>query len=162
CARVGLDLESPMPLHPLADADAFDDFSLLCLNAAGRYVVPGKDLDSFEDGQEITPANLPGYLRSQVYLPDGVTDVFVWVHGWQNKHAWALGNARRLFNAIGQVRAARAAVYPKLSPFVPGFVMVRWPSLSSPLPRGYREVRDRAAALTEEGEAEFFLASLLG
>jgi hypothetical protein len=34
--------------------------------------------------------------------------------------------------------------------------------MSSPTSWGYRKIRDRAAALTEEGDAEFFLASLLG
>src|SRR5262249_8299091 len=97
-----------------------------------------------------------------LYLPDKVTDVFVWVHGWRNSHADALANARRLFNGIVEVRKARPQAYLRLAPFVPAFVAVRWPSLSSPLPAGYRSIRDRAAALTEKGDAEFFLASLLG
>jgi hypothetical protein len=45
---------------------------------------------------------------------------------------------------------------------VPSFVAVHWPSVSWPTPKGYATIRARAAKMTEEGDAEFFLASLLG
>jgi hypothetical protein len=151
-----------MDLHALTDADSFNAFSLLCLNAAGQYVEPRDDLTEFRDGREIKPNEVPGYLKDRVRLPAGTTDVFVWVHGWRNSHASALGNVRRLFSAISQVKQARSAAYPRLDSFVPAYVAVRWPSMSRPLPGGYKRIRDRATALTEEGDAAFFLASLLG
>jgi hypothetical protein len=45
---------------------------------------------------------------------------------------------------------------------VPGFVAVHWPSSSLTTLSGYRKIRDRAKYMTSRGEAEFFLASLLG
>jgi hypothetical protein len=45
---------------------------------------------------------------------------------------------------------------------VPAFVAVHWPSQSPVTPKGYATVRDRAAAMTNNGDAEFFLAALFG
>lgn len=151
-----------MPLHRLPEAPEFNAFSLLCLNEAGHYVEPGDDLEYFRDGRVIHPAELPEFLKATVCLPPGVTDVFVWVHGWRNDDSSALSSARRLFHGLNAVYQARKAYYGQLSPFNPGFVAIRWPSWSSPLPEGYRLIRDRAKQLTEAGDAAFFLASLLG
>ena len=151
-----------MTKTPLPEAAAVSPLSLVCLNAKGRFVKPGKDLDEFSDGEEISPEGLPEYLRGRIVVPEGTTDVFVWVHGWQNSHRDALTSARRLFSGINLLYRRQAARYPRLGPFQPAFLVVRWPSKSSFLPRGYREIRDRAAQMTEQGEAEFFLASLLG
>lgn len=151
-----------MNLHPLAGGGSFQNFSLLCLNANGRYVEPRQELDEFRDGREILPDQLPAYLRQKIVLPQGVTDVFVWVHGWRNDHTSGLANARRLFQGIEKVWQARRGAYSQLDRFVPAFVAVRWPSLSNPLPSGYKAIRDRTTALTERGDAEFFLAALLG
>jgi len=153
-----------MTKTPLPDADAFNAFSLVCLNANGRFVKPGRDLDEFSDGDEITPDQLPNFLKERIVLPDGVTDVFIWVHGWNNTHQSALASARRLFNGIKLLAGRQPQRYPRLMPFVPAFVIVRWPSQSSMLEgeSGYKKIRDRAAQLTENGDAEFFLASLLG
>jgi len=153
-----------MSKTPLPNADDFNQFSLVCLNANGRFVRPGQDLDEFSDGAEITPDQLPNFLKERIVLPDGVTDVFIWVHGWNNTHQDAIGSARRLFNGIKLLADRQPQRYPRLTPFVPAFLLVRWPSQSSLLEgeEGYRKIRDRAAQLTENGDAEFFLASLLG
>ena len=105
---------------------------------------------------------LPEYLLQKVVLPPGVTDVFVWVHGWRTDLETANQNARRLFHAIEAVQAAHALRYPRLGAFRPGFLAVHWPSMSSATFSGYKRIRDRAKAMTDQGYAEFFLASLLG
>jgi hypothetical protein len=141
-------------LHPLSDAPEFNDFSYLRLNDRGAFIR--------DDGKPVSSAALPAYLDEHIVLPPDVTDVFVWVHGWRNDEERALRTGRRLFNAIAVQYARDAAHYPAVRRFVPAFVLVRWPSESSPLPAGYRRIRDRARKLTEEGTAEFFLAALLG
>jgi hypothetical protein len=151
-----------MRLHSLPYEDSFDDFSQLYLNSEGHYVEPGSDLDYFSDGAPVGVEDLPAFLKQKILLPKEVTDVFVWVHGWQNEHPWALACARRMFAAIQRLGGDGGNRYPSLDPFVPWFVSVRWPCLSSPLPAGYRKIRDRASQLTERGDAAFFLASLLG
>ena len=148
--------------RPLPLADDFNEFSLLCLNSTGRFVRLKDDKEDFLDGTEVTPDQLPVYLKERVVLPSDVTDVFVWVHGWRNTHEDALTSARRLFAGIRSVFNAQPTMYPKVRSFVPAFLLVRWPSMSSPLPGDYVRIRDRATGLTEQGDAEFFLASLLG
>jgi hypothetical protein len=154
--------KNAMTKTPLPNANDFNAFSLVCLNSNGRFVRPGKDLDGFTDGEEIKPDQLPTFLKERIVLPEGVTDVFMWVHGWQNTHQEAIGSARRLFNGINLLAKRQPQRYPRLTPFVPAFLVVRWPSQSSFLPEGYKTIRDRATQLTEKGDAEFFLASLLG
>ncbi len=146
----------------LPNAASFNDFSLVCMNANGRYVKPKQDLDDFSDGQEINPDQLPDFLKQNIVLPSGVTDVFVWVHGWRNTHKSALASARRLFHGIDLLAQRSPLRYPRLSPFVPAYLVVRWPSQSNILLNGYKKIRDRAMQLTENGDAQFFLASLLG
>lgn len=143
-------------------ANEFENFSLLCMNEDGRFVKPADDLDEFIDGFEVEPNDLPDFFKENIVLPDGVTDVFVWVHGWQNTHESALTNARRLFNGITELAERELQRYSKISTFNPAFIVVRWPSQSSVLPSGYRKIRNRAMQLIEDGYAEFFLASLLG
>ncbi|HYR27627.1 MAG TPA: hypothetical protein VEU30_04135 [Thermoanaerobaculia bacterium] len=141
-------------LHPLPDAPEFNDFSYLELNDRGAYIR--------DDGSQVPVADLTSYLHERIVLPKGVTDVFVWVHGWRNDRERAIRTGRRLFNAITVQQKRDTARYPAAAPFVPAFVLVRWPSESNPLPWGYRKIRDRARNLTEKGAAEFFLAALLG
>lgn len=69
---------------------------------------------------------------------------------------------RRLFHGINLLAQRQTLRYPHLTPFVPAFLVVRWPSQSWPTSDGYKEIRDRTMQLTESGDAEFFLASLLG
>ena len=147
----------------LPDSDpTFQDFSVLYLSATGSFVEPGKDLDGLTDGVPVSPDTLPSFLKRRIVLPAGVTDVFVWVHGWQNDQPTGIANCRRMFKAILSGASSDASRYPALRPFRPAFVGVRWPSMSSAGRKGYKRIRDRAAALTDNGDAEFFLASLLG
>src|SRR6185503_5532130 len=58
--------------------------------------------------------------------------------------------------------AAAGNKYLHLKSFTPWYVAVHWPSKSQPTLAGYSKIRDRAAAMTHQGDAEFFLAALLG
>ena len=151
-----------MKAHSLSANVSFDNYSFLVLNHRGRYLEPMADLREFSDALEIKPNDLPGFFQKFIVLPADVTDVFVWVHGWRNGIDEAVASARRLFASIVELARSRGRVYPLLSEFRPAFVAVHWPSMSRPGPIGYRRIRDRARKLTDEGEAEFFLASLLG
>lgn len=147
----------------LLDDETFDDFSVLYLNDQGRFVVPGGDLRELKDGKVVSTDNLPSYLKEKVVLPKGVTDVFIWVHGWRNGQPEALSAARKIFKGIIDLHKEKKDLYPNIKDlFVPAFLVIRWPSWSKPQSTGYSKIRDRAASLTDEGEAEFFLASLLG
>jgi hypothetical protein len=141
-------------LTPLPEAPNYGDFSYLKLNEKGAFVR--------DDGSLVAPDGLPAYLREHIVLPKDATDVFVWVHGWRNTEQGAVRSGKRLFQAIERQQRRDGSRYPAVRPFVPAFVLVRWPSESNPLPAGYRRIRDRAKSLTEDGAAEFFLASLLG
>ena len=104
---------------------------------------------------------LPGFLKRRIKLPPGVTDVFVWVHGWQNDELRATSTANRLFAALNTWFKREAGRYPKLGEVVPAFVAVHWPSNSMPGLTGYRKIRRRARSMTTLGVAEYFLAPSL-
>lgn len=140
----------------LPDGGDFREYSMLRMDASGRFVREAADGSLVV----VDPRSLPDFLDEVVVLPIGVTDVFVWVHGWRNDLDAAHANAARIFHAIGD--PGRSGRYPGLSGFRPAFVAVHWPSWSSPSPWGYRSIRDRARAMTDEGFSEFFLAALLG
>jgi hypothetical protein len=86
----------------------------------------------------------------------------VWVHGWQNDELRALSTAKRMFANLADWFARERVRYPRLGTVEPGFVAVHWPSSSLATLSGYKKIRDRAKYMTTQGEAEFFLASLLG
>jgi hypothetical protein len=149
-----------IPMTSLPDDVAFDRYSMLILDEQGRFVRKSKNLG--ETDVVVPPDHLAAYLDEKVFLPNGVTDVFVWVHGWRNDLDEANRNARRLFHAIEAVHGARMSLYPQMGEFRPGFLAVHWPSMSAATLGGYKRMRDRARAMTDQGYAEFFLASLLG
>lgn len=133
-------------------------YSILLMDDQGRFVRK----ESTGSETPILAEDLPDYLFEKIVLPKNVTDVFIWVHGWRTDRATALSNAKRMFCAIEWVYKRRNASYPNLAAFTPGFVAVSWPSMSWPELIGYKRIRDRTKAMTEDGYAEFFLASLLG
>ncbi len=147
-------------MNKLHDGQAFTRYSMLVLDDQGRFVRKGQGASRTD--LVVTLPELSEYFQQKVVLPPAVTDVFVWVHGWQNDLVSANYDARRLFHAIETVQAARATHYPGLRDFKPGFLAVHWPSKSPATLRGYIQMRDRASAMTDQGYAEFFLASLLG
>lgn len=138
------------------------NFSCIYLNKSGRFVEPKNDLDHMSDGEEVSVAQLPAYFGRHINIPENTTDVFVWVHGWRNRDVDAHAHGRQIFAGIVDSAEVHAKRYDSITDFRPFFLSVRWPSLSAPGPLGYRRIRNRAGKLTESGEAEFFLACLLG
>jgi hypothetical protein len=138
----------------------FARFSMLFLDEAGRFIDP-----EGEQGDEPRPVGvdeLPAFFKRSIPLGEGITDVFVWVHGWQNDELRAITTARRLFANMDIWFRDEAARYPHLDKVTPAYVAVHWPSTSTPGLLGYKKIRNRAKQMTTKGEAEFFLASLLG
>jgi len=120
----------------------------------------GRFLD--DDGQPVPRLSLKQFLRKAIVLPDGITDAFVWVHGWRTDEDSAERAAQQLFQGINRTWADCQDRYPLVADFKPAFVTVHWPSMSSVLPWGYAKIKRRAESLTTRGEAEFFLSSILG
>jgi hypothetical protein len=138
----------------------FSNFFMLYLDESGRFLDPGSEENG--ESRQIPADELPVFLKRTIKLPDKVTDVFVWVHGWQNDELRAVQTAKRLFANLTDWFTREKARYPRLDAVVPAFVAVHWPSTSLPTLGGYTKIRNRAKRMTTEGEAEFFLASLLG
>jgi hypothetical protein len=138
----------------------FTCFSMLYLDRQGRFLDP--ESGDEEGPRQVQSDELPGFLRRSINRPNGVTDFFVWVHGWQNDELRAVSTAKRLFANLDDWFKRERTRYPKLAPLIPGYVAVHWPSTSMPGPFGYQKIRNRAKTMTTQGEAEFFLASLLG
>lgn len=126
------------------------------LDAQGRICdsASGRSLDSPEETAE--------FLSNVLTIPAGVSDIFVFVHGWQNTPTAAGAAATRLFRLIDERAGAERHGYPALQGFSPYYVGVRWPSVSSPLWSGYRRIRSRAHLLSAEGSAAWVLAEILG
>jgi len=137
----------------LPKADEFAAFTVVRLDDQGRLLA---------DGVPVAPAHVRKQLKSQLRVPPLATDIFVFVHGWQHDQETASAAARRLFSAVWTIRQSQETRYPALRGFLPYFVSVQWPSRSSPFPRGYRRIRDRAHAMTTHGHASHVLAALLG
>lgn len=129
-------------------------FSYLRMNEQGAYI----------DDQEgpVGDGNLARFFMRRVVLPPNVTDVFVWVHGWQNDDERALASAREMFSGLDYRMRNLASMYPRISNYVPAYIAVHWPSMSTPGLVGYTAMRNRAKEMTTKGTAEFLLAALLG
>jgi len=137
----------------LRESPSFSEFSFLTLNEDGRFV----------DGKTVVKTSgLKHYFAKHMAIAPETTDVFIWVHGWRNDSKSAMSAARTLFPGILKGHGTNSQLYPKIKKFVPTFVAVHWPSMSSIFSAGYDRIRDRAAAMTEKGEAEYFLSQLLG
>ena len=142
-----------------SDGAGFSRFSMLYLDKYGRFFEP---ITGGNKSRLISPDELPTFLKRKIVLPKAVTDVFVWVHGWQTSEAHAVANAKRVFANLESWLVEQSRRYPKLGVVVPAFVAVHWPSTSTHGAIGYRRIRDRAKKMTTSGTAAFFLASLLG
>lgn len=94
-----------------------------------------------------------------------MTDVYVYVHGWQTAPPAAARRAAALLTRTRELHAAHPRRYPGLArAYRPWAVVVRWPSSSLPSLSGYRRIRDRAHAMSAPGlgHAPHVLAHLLG
>jgi hypothetical protein len=138
----------------------FKQFTMLYLDATGHFLDP---VGTEGDGpRPVLEEELRRFLKRNIVLPDRVTDVFIWVHGWQNDELRANETARRLFANLDEWFHREYHHYPRLGVVVPAFVAVHWPSSSTPGLLGYKMIRNRAKQMTTHGNAAFFLASLLG
>jgi hypothetical protein len=144
----------------IKSGEKFSNFAMLYLDELGRFIEPlGEQGD---EPRPIVADELDHFFKRYINLAKGTTDVFVWVHGWQNDEIRAITTARRLFANLDDWFRRQRARYSALDEIIPAFVAVHWPSNSTPGPLGYRKIRNRAKRMTTAGEAEFFLASLLG
>lgn len=120
------------------------------------------DLLDPDTGRPVSAAAVPGVLSQWLLIPDNSTDIVVLVHGWRNTRRIAENRAHRFIELVEERYNDRRGQYPKISSWSGYYVVVRWPSMSGPLLRGYRRIRDRAHAMTTEGHAADVLAQLLG
>lgn len=100
----------------------FSQFSMLYLDKSGRFIDP--EGGSPGETRLIAADELPVFLKRSIALPAHVTDVFVWVHGWQNDELRAAATAKRLFANLTGWFTREHARYPHLGTVVPGFVAV--------------------------------------
>ena len=136
--------------------ESFSNLSILNMNTSGQFV---RDAES---QVPVETVDLKEYFDESIKLPFGVTDVYVWVHGWQSDADDAEKTAKKLFANLSHWLSIRRANYPNLGHIVPAFIAIHWPSKSTIGPWGYSKIRNRAAAMTEKGSAEYLLTSLLG
>ena len=143
-------MNTPLPINTPAGG-----LIVLDLDESGRFV-------SHITNRTVPDAEVTKYLQARLRIPHDATDIFVWVHGWNNSRERAQNSAAQLFAAVDAQYAATPQQYRRLKGFKPMYVAVRWPSESNPTARGYRKIRERAHAMTTSGYAEFALAQLLG
>ncbi len=120
------------------------------------------DIRDPETGKPVSAAAVPDFLDRRLVVNDETTDVYVFVHGWQNSGEKAVRIAGRLSVLLEKGYASKPDRYPELSRFTPQFVTICWPSNSSPFPPGYHRIRRRAYNMTDHGHAATILAQLLG
>ena len=126
---------------------------VLDLDNRGRLVDPATNAPVADP--EVRP-----FLETTLDVPEDVTDIFVWVHGWRTRPDKAAEAGARLFGDVERWHAAHRGRYPALRRLHGMVVIIRWPSWS-PL-WGYARIRNRAHAMTTEGFAAHALAQLLG
>ncbi|MFC9457388.1 hypothetical protein [Streptomyces sp. NPDC056983] len=128
------------------------------LDERGRLRLPG-------DRRTVPGHRIAEHLAEHVRIPDRVTDLYVYVHGWQTAPATAQRQAASLLSKARQLHSAHLDRYPQLARgYRPAAVVVRWPSSSLSSLGGYRRIRDRAHAMSApaQGHAPHVLAHLLG
>jgi hypothetical protein len=135
--------------------DSLERLTVLELDPQGSFI-------DTETRKPVSPLAVKNYLRNELAVRQDVTDIFVWVHGWRNDRSAAIHAARKMFGGIERLYASQAAHYPQIKAFKGQYVVVCWPSHSSPLPGGYAKIRERAHQMTTQGYAEYCLAQLLG
>jgi hypothetical protein len=132
-------------------------FQVLELGTDGRFV------DSYRDRTPVSWQNLSSFLDQAIVIPPDATDIFVWVHGWRNDKITKVADlADQVFGRAEQLYRAQPECYPALRRFTAAYILVNWPSSSSPTYWGYARIRERAHEMTEHGHASRVLAFLLG
>ncbi|MEU5623083.1 hypothetical protein [Streptomyces tendae] len=128
------------------------------LDDQGRLTLPG-------GGAPVPAGRVAEHLAHRLAVPRRVTDIHVYVHGWQTAPSSATRTAMRLLRHSVDLYEAAPERYPGLAAgYRPWCVVVRWPSSSLPTLKGYRRIRDRAHAMSAEstGHAPYVLGHLLG
>ncbi|AVZ71045.1 hypothetical protein SLUN_01040 [Streptomyces lunaelactis] len=128
---------------------------LIDLDAQGRLLHP-------RSRTPVPPDDIPAVLESHLRLREDTTDIFLYVHGWRTSALEAQDDAQTLFDLVESVMAQQPHAYPRIHGFRPQYVGVRWPSRSSPLPWGYRTIRDRTATMSLTGQVPRVLGAVLG
>ena len=77
------------------DGSTFSKFAMLYLDETGHFIDVG-DPDR-DEARPVAADELERFLKREIALPKNVTDVFVWVHGWQNDELRAVSTAKRMF-----------------------------------------------------------------
>ena len=131
-----------------------DQIVTLDLDESGSFI-------EFTSKKKIRLELLADRLKRLVPVDPDVTDIFIYVHGWQNASDRASNSVGMLAKMLRDQVAGKGR-YPGLRNFKPLYVLIRWPSKSNPFPWGYRRIRDRAHAMTTDGHAEFVIAHILG
>ncbi|MCT9081421.1 alpha/beta hydrolase family protein [Streptomyces fulvoviolaceus] len=123
----------------------------------------GQLLQDTAHGPRPVPDNrLDDHFAEELAPPAWATDLHVYVHGWQTGPDSALTAGRRLLTLATERYASVPSPYPRLKPWDPWLVVIRWPSRSWPSLGGYRRIRDRAHAMSTEGHADRVIGRLLG
>jgi hypothetical protein len=138
-----------------APAPALDRVTVLELDQDGAFIDP-------ENHEAIKPPAVRSFLHNALAVRQGVTDVFVWVHGWRNDRQTAIRAANQLFGGTERRYKQYQDRYPQIRSLKGQYVIICWPSHSSVLPSGYAKIRERAHQMTTQGYAEYSLAQLLG
>ncbi|WP_030044117.1 hypothetical protein, partial [Streptomyces resistomycificus] len=121
----------------------------------------GRLLEDTAGGLRPVPAHrLAAHFAEELAPPAWATDLLVYVHGWQATPDSALTAVHRLL-ALAAARYDDTR-YPRLQPWRPWTVLIRWPSRSLPSLGGYRRIRDRAHVMGTDGHAARVVGRLLG
>ncbi len=132
-----------------------DQIVILDLDESGSFI-------EFTTKKRIRLELLANRLKQLVPVNPDVTDIFIYLNGWQNTPGRAANSVGMLAEMLRGQATAEKGFYPGLRNFKPLYVLIRWPSKSNPFPWGYRHIRDRAHAMTTDGHAEFVIAHILG
>ena len=97
---------------PLPAADDFSAFEVIELDVNGALL---------HDGIRLPASRVADLVR----VPPASTDVFVFMHGWQNPPGKVAAAARRLFSAIRGLHREQPERYPAIGRFRPHFIAVR-------------------------------------
>ncbi|WP_369036049.1 hypothetical protein [Streptomyces adonidis] len=120
-------------------------------------------MEDTPSGLRPVPAHrLDAHFAEELAPPPWATDLLVYAHGWQTSPESALTSVHRLLALAEAQTQHNSARYPRLKPWRPWTVLVRWPSRSLPSLGGYRRIRDRAHAMSTQGHAAHVIGRLLG
>ncbi|GAA3786103.1 hypothetical protein GCM10022403_021160 [Streptomyces coacervatus] len=137
----------------------------LALDRKGRLLEPRA---KGEKGTKryVEEHRIAAVIADAVPLGPDIHDVVLFVHGWNTRPARAVRTAQWLFTDAERLLREQPHVYPALctEPHRRLYVVLFWPSRSTPFLWGYQRIKKRAHALTSgvDGNAAHVVAALLG